>query len=329
MMDFVHNIADEPDAPASSEEVFWSSSHRCKRDAKYTQCLLMSMHCEAADEEWGPYAGPKMVHAFTSTLRQTYHLEHDVRWVGLVPSGGDRCAPDPESVDVWNSPYRVPREHVVVLVHESDVPKMSEEQLRWDSFKWFSDIMRPGDAAEWHFPMSFVQQYADPATEKYKKSTQRLYDATFPKRGPERTELERGRIVSRRDTYLTSVWKKNQKEDGAASEPPILRRYMADNPYNEYARAMRAHGVIMSQSESLRPERKVNTMHFRKCAIDKRPLIETPEDRREVHLCAIDELEGRARARQPELCRLARQLPPADCGLLPTSSIFDPRPTRA
>lgn len=143
---------------------------------------------------------------------------------------------------------------------------------------------------------------------KYKKSTQRLYDATFPKHGPERAHLERGRFVSRRDTHLMRLWKsfvQTRRGHCADSEPPTLRRDKADNPYDEYARAMQGHGVIMSQSASLHPLRKVSTIHFRKCAIVKRPLLETLEDHRETHLCAIDELEGRARCRQPELCMFA------------------------
>lgn len=119
------------------DSVMWSSKDHCKSDEEYK--MLVGYHHSSVESL-------EDVRQLNSMLKHEFDLTHDIRWVGIVSTfktPGVACTGG--------------RRDAFFLVHEEDVPKISNGKRIDMGFRWWFDILLNG--ATRLYPLKFRRMY--------------------------------------------------------------------------------------------------------------------------------------------------------------------------
>lgn len=120
-----------------SDSVLWSPKDDCKSDENYK--MLVGTHPS-------DISSLEEVKDLDAMLKKEFDLTHEIRWVGIIPTFKTPGVPDTGG-----------RRDAFFLVHEEDLPKISNGKRIDMGFRWWFDIIGNGDTRL--YPLKFRRMY--------------------------------------------------------------------------------------------------------------------------------------------------------------------------
>jgi hypothetical protein len=200
MLTEVRGLSEAYDAQRCPLAVSWHPDHPCKLDAEYNKCVMWQF---VVRQEWTR----EFVHALNVAFVREFGLTHDIRWVGLVKTVGTAEARLPAVYDKnHKSLYKSAKYHAAFLVHEEDLDQISNGHRLDLGFRWLFDVVGQGDGTEYHFPSTFVEEYAGYCPQECEKWNAAFELLCHAFDEDERMELEGGGVVTKTESELEQLW---------------------------------------------------------------------------------------------------------------------------
>lgn len=120
-----------------TEPIYWNKNQPIKCDEYYKTTII-----------WhdAPIDDPNTLHTFKDMFKKNFGLDHDIRWIGIINTFKTPGVPNTGG-----------RPDAAFLVHENDIPKISNETRLDCGFRWWFDVVGNGDIRL--YPLHFRRNY--------------------------------------------------------------------------------------------------------------------------------------------------------------------------